>query len=420
MTPPETAPLASSQAPVVDNPVGTLRTIFGTVRPAAGPRLHRAAGDDALANPRIAIIDDQSVNVKVVQKYLSLAGYKQFITTTDATQALDLVHTERPDVVLLDVMMPEISGLEILENLRKNEEHRDLPVIILTAANDQATKITALSLGATEFLGKPVDSVELQVRLRNVLSAKAHHDRIKNYAWEMELEVAVRSAELAHAYREVVGCLARVGEYRDNEAGKHVLRVGRYAELIARRLGLDDEMVERIAEAAPLHDIGKVGIPDSVLLKPGRLDAEEMERVRRHCDYGSAICAPGWSRNPDGASPVPATGTSVLAMAATIALTHHEHWDGGGYPRGLAGEQIPLEGRITAVADVFDALTSRRPYKPAYSVERSLAILRTQRGKQFDPLVLDAFFDALDDVLAVHRELHELQDGDPTTGAVDR
>jgi putative two-component system response regulator len=359
-------------------------------------------------------VDDGPINIKVVQKHLQLAGYRQFITTTDSTRAMDLICQEHPDVVLLDIMMPQVSGLEILEKLRQTEEFVDLPVIILTAANDQDTKLTALRLGATEFLEKPLDAVELQTRLRNVLTVKAHQDRLKNYAWELELEVAARSNELAQAYREVVHCLAKVGEYRDNETGNHVIRVGRYAEIIARRLGLGDDLVARIGQAAPLHDIGKVGIPDAILLKPGKLDTAEFEQMQRHCGFGKDVFITGTeepkadfeSHTSAGATIASAGRSPVLVMAATIAHTHHERWDGKGYPRGLAGEDIPIEGRITAVADVFDALTSKRPYKPPFPVEKALAIIREEgvHDRRVEPAVVDAFFAALEETLQVYRE----------------
>jgi putative two-component system response regulator len=414
----ESSPPSPGDLGSLGEQVTSMRTLFGSPRFSVGSVFHGSSAEEVLANPRIAIVDDQPLNVKVVKKYLTLAGYRQFFTTTDSTQALDLVFQEHPDVVLLDIMMPQVSGLEILEKLRQNEEFADLPVIILTAANDKETKITALRLGATEFLGKPVDSVELEARLKNVLSAKAHQDRVKNYAWEMELEVAARTAELADAYREVVGCLAKVGEYRDNETGNHVVRVGRYSQIIARRLGLSDEMVERIAQAAPLHDIGKVGIPDAILLKPGKLENVEFQQMRGHCDYGKSICAP-FSDQPGnsfrshataGAEITRCSTTPVLRMAATIAATHHERWDGTGYPRGLAGEEIPIEGRITSVADVFDALTSKRPYKPAFSVEKSLEIMREGSGTQFDAAILDAFLGAMEEILEVQREFSDHED----------
>lgn len=392
--PPDNAPSASSQ-------VETLRTMFGTPRLLLAPVLRGANADQVIVDPRIAIIDDEPSTVKAVKKHLKLVGYRQFFTTSDASQAMPLIAAERPDVVLLDILMPAVSGLEVLEAIRSHEQFVDLPVIILTAANDRETRLKAIRLGATEFLGKPLDTVELETRLRNVLFMKAHQDRLKNYAWELELEVAVRSAELAEAHKQVVRCLARVGEYRDNETGNHVLRVGLVAEIIARRLGLSREFCGRIREAAALHDIGKVGVPDAVLLKPGKLDAVEFTVMKDHCRKGWNVCLPQ-SDAPVMPTAI-ASNSPILEMAASIAYTHHEKWDGSGYPGGLRGEDIPIEGRITAVADVFDALTHARPYKAAMSIEESLRILKEERGTHFDPRVLDAFFASLEEVLDVYR-----------------
>jgi putative two-component system response regulator len=393
-----------------------VRTMFGGPRVCvAPPRVD--SPDEIISNPRVAIIDDQPLNIRVVQKHLAMIGYQQFFTTTDATQALTLIRQEHPDVVLLDIMMPEISGLEILQQLRKEQEFEDLPVIILTAASDSETKLTALDLGATDFLGKPVDQAELQTRLRNVLTIKANQDRLKNYAWELELEVAVRTTELADAYRDVVYRLAKVGEYRDSDTGYHVARVSRCAEIVAARLGLDQELVRRIGQAASLHDIGKVGIRDAILLKPGRLTDEEFEEMKRHCDLGYAICSNGVS-DCDSSFPTqeaaggltPGVATSpVLQTAAIIAKSHHEKWDGTGYPSGLAGAAIPLEARIVAIVDVFDALTSRRPYKPPYSLQGSLAIIEQQRGKHFDPQVVDAFQAEIEAIGQVYQDLSDVR-----------
>jgi putative two-component system response regulator len=402
--------------------VEAMRTVFGPFldpAPSGHDLLHP---EKATADRRIAIIDDQPVNIKIVQKYLKLAGYTQFVTATDARQGLDLIRREQPDLVLLDIMMPYVSGLDILAELRRCEEYADLPVIILTAASEQQTKLEALRLGTTEFLQKPVDPVELEARVRNVLVMKAHQDRIKSHARMLEEELARRSAQLVVAHREVVLCLAAVGEYRDFETGRHVLRVGKYAEIIAQHLGMTKEFVERIRDAAPLHDIGKVGIPDAILLKPGALESAEFEQVKRHTEYGKAICTQR-RYGTDGGSlshtaigqAVMRLGTSpILQMAASIAHTHHERWDGGGYPRGLAGEAIPMEGRITAVADVFDALTTHRPYKPAFPLEKSLEIIHQQRGTQFDPRVVDAFGAGLDRIIAVYHEFADTPDSRAT------
>jgi len=416
---------SDSTRPTMDQPcasateVQTIRTMFGTPRPAIAQVLKGSSADEVLSNPRIAIIDDEPVNIKVVQKCLRLEGYQQFFTTTDSRHAMELIRTETPDAILLDIMMPHVNGLEILQEIRDSVELLDIPVIILTVANDAETRLEALRLGATEFLGKPVDSIELQVRLRNVLQTKAHRDHLKNYTWEMELEVAARSTELAVAHQEVIQCLARVGEFRDNETGNHVIRVGRYAEIIAGQLGLPHDHTEQIGQAAALHDIGKVCIPDSILLKPGKLDKAEYEVMRGHCKHGEDSCSMSQGDEPAefrshataGKMIADAGRSPLLKAAAVIASTHHEKWDGSGYPSGLSGEDIPVEGRITAVADVFDALTSERPYKPAFSLEKSLAIVKESSGSHFDPAVVDAFFAGLDEIEKVYAEYSDVPAG---------
>jgi len=362
---------------------------------------------EVTANPKIMIVDDESVNIKVVQKYLKSEGYKTFVTTTKATEALELVHSEHPDVLLLDIMMPHVNGLQILEKIRADQRVLDLPVVILTAASDKETKLNALRLGATDFLAKPVDLAELVTCVRNALVVKAHHDHLKRYAWELELEVSLRTSELTKAQLELIHCLARAAEYRDNETGHHVIRVGRYAGIVARQLRLDKEFVRLIEHAAALHDIGKIGIPDSILLKPAKLDPEEFEFIQRHCGFGKRIVErmpdDEWNTvrsHTDAGAKILGDGKSpILRMVATISLTHHEKWDGSGYPLGLEGEDIPMEGRITAVADVFDALASKRPYKPAFPIEKCFTIMKENRGSHFDPTVLDAFFACKADIV---------------------
>lgn len=393
--------------------VETLHTIFGTRKPPLYLTSDGTGHRTVATNPRIVIIDDEPINIRVVQRFLSLAGYQQFFTASESTEAMSLIESVHPDVVLLDIMMPNVSGMDILQDLRGDEQFTDLPVIILTAATDRETKLEALRRGATEFLNKPIDSTELEARLRNVLRAKAHQDWIKQYAWELELEVAVRTTELIEAHLEIVECLAKAGEIRDTDTGNHVLRVGCYASIIAKHMGLPCELVERIRLAAPLHDIGKLGIPDAILHKPGRLDEHEIKVMRQHSRFGKELCDHAFdqeectaiSHTVLGARLIDKASSPVLKLAATIAHTHHERWDGSGYPQGLAGEEIPIEGRITAVADVFDALCSRRPYKPPYPVEQALEIVREERASHFDPAVVDAFFRGLEEILAAQRQL---------------
>lgn len=353
---------------------------------------------------RVVIVDDEPINIKLIQKYLRGAGYHDFVPTTDSRQAVDLVRTANPDIVILDVVMPEVSGLEILREIRHDEELSHLPVLIVTASTDEQTKIDALELGATDFLHKPVKPTELLPRVRNALVLKAHHDQMAAYSKQLETEVAQRTADLAQSREEVIHVLACAAEYRDHETGNHVIRVGRFAGIIARALGYSQSDAELIEHAAILHDAGKIGISDSILLKPGKLTPEEFETMKRHCEYGERILK---AQPSDQSQPfllhscLPATRSPVLRMAAIIARTHHERWDGSGYPDGLEGENIPMVGRITAVADVFDALSSKRCYKDALPLKQCIEVMKQERGRHFDPKVVDAFLSRIDEVTRI-------------------
>jgi putative two-component system response regulator len=365
------------------------------------------SGGDGLLQSRVMIIDDEPINIFVAEKYLRLAGYTNIVTTTDPREALATLAEHQADLVLLDIMMPQFSGLEFLAALRADPGCAHLPVIVLTAANDRSIKRQALELGANDFLSKPVDPSELLPRVRNVLTVKKHQDYLQRYSCELEEAVLRRTAQLARSRQEVIHCLARAAEFRDDDTGRHVYRVGRYARLIAEELGWTGEQLDILEQAAQLHDIGKIGIPDAILLKPAKLTAEEFEIMQKHSDFGRFIT----QTIPDNEANVLREHTELgsrllqdvdspfLVMAATIALSHHEKWNGAGYPLKLVGENIPIEGRITAVADVFDALSSKRPYKPAFPVEKCFAILAEGRGEHFDPRVLDAFFARRNEVI---------------------
>ncbi len=358
---------------------------------------------------KVMIVDDVLTNVKVVKAFLAEEGFERFISITDATEAVAAVYREDPDILLLDLMMPEVSGIEILDTLRSDVRYARLPILILTSAESRVLKSEALRLGATDFLAKPVDSDDLVPRVRNALFVKSYQD-------DLERKVRERTMDLERSRQEIIHCLARAGEYRDDDTGKHVIRVGRYVGIIARELGIDGEDLSLLEQAATLHDVGKIGIPDSILLKPGKLTPEEFEIMQKHCGYGKKIFETlprdEYTRLLDhttfGAAILAGCDSPVVKMARTIALTHHEKWDGSGYPLGLNGDKIPIEGRITAVADVFDALSSKRPYKPAFPLEKCFSILEEGRGEHFDPTVLDAFFQHQDEIVSVQIEFADV------------
>ncbi|MGA2583455.1 MAG: HD domain-containing phosphohydrolase [Tepidisphaeraceae bacterium] len=368
--------------------------------------------DAHLLGAKILIVDDEPINIKVVRKHLQIAGYHNFVTTTDSTTAMETLRTEQPDVVLLDVMMPQVNGLQILEWIREDQRFQHTPVLILTASTDSVTKLSALELGATDFLAKPVDPHELLPRLRNVLIVKAHQDYLAGYSAKLEREVQKRTAEVEMSRLRVIQCLARAGEYRDDTTGRHVIRVGRCAAILAGQLGYSREKCAMVELAAQLHDIGKIGIPDAILLKPGKLTPEEYAVMRKHCEYGKAIIDPTTESEAElarkyadlGLMPRQSSESPMLTMAATIAMTHHERFNGSGYPMRLSGDAIPLEGRITAIVDVYDALHSPRPYKAAFPMEKCMEILQAGRGTEFDPAIHDALLSRIPEIMTVYRE----------------
>lgn len=349
---------------------------------------------------KILVVDDESTTVAMVRHKLQSSGFANVETCTDGFSAATLVKRTMPDLVLLDLSMPGISGLDVLKDIRENEATAFVPVVIVTAETDRSVRRDALDLGATDFLNKPIDESELTPRTKNILGVKMHQDALKRQNNMLEDAVRQRTAELEASRMDVIHCLARAAEYRDDDTGNHVIRVGRYARIICEELGFDAEQATTLEYAAQLHDVGKIGIPDSILMKPGRLTSDEFELMQKHCSHGKKIlhrCPASeettWKNHTELGSAILDVGASpVLELATKIALTHHEWWDGTGYPIGLAGEDIPLEGRITAVADVFDALSSRRCYKEPFPIDRCFNILEEESGKHFDPLVIDAFF----------------------------
>ena len=385
-----------------------------------------AAAEDQLSAPvdaNVMVVDDESFNIDLVQAYLEEEGFGNFVTTTNASVALEMMRCHRPDIVLLDIKMPKVNGLEILKSMRQDRELRLTPVLILTASTGSETKLEALRLGASDFLAKPVDPSELVLRVQNVLSAKGYQDHLAKYSERLEEQVQVRTRELLRSRQEAIHCLARAGEYRDDDTGHHVIRVGLYSAVIAKELGFPQPAVELIQQAAQLHDVGKIGIPDAILHKPGKLESHEFDIIKQHCGIGQHIINPLTGdearRLSDhttvGMRIMSSTNSPVLKMAAVIAASHHEKWDGSGYPRGLSGKLIPMEGRIVAVADVFDALSSKRPYKDAFPLEKCLAIMSEGRGQHFDPRVLDAFLSQIDDIVRIREEYDGKENPQPAS-----
>lgn len=362
-----------------------------------------------VTSAKIMIVDDEPINIKVLRKYLKTSGYENFVTSEDARSAISMVRRESPDILLLDVVMPNVNGLEILRHLRNDAAMVNTPIIILTASSDQKTKTKALELGATDFLAKPVDPSELNLRVRNVLTVKAHQDHLAEYAFHLESEVQKRTLELAVSRKEVVECLARAAEFRDRSTGHHIVRVGRVASLTAKAMGMPPDFCDLIEQAAQLHDVGKIAVPDDILRKPGKLDPEEFELMKRHCFYGQKILQKMTDEEFElaknsaehGKQILHSRSSDLIRLAAQIAMTHHEWWDGSGYPYGLKGEDIPIEGRLTAVADVYDALSSKRVYKPAFSRAECVTMITQSAGRQFDPRVVEAFMTIMPQLEAV-------------------
>ncbi len=328
------------------------------------------------------MVDDEQANLDLIDRVLARQGYQHVVLTTDPRWLLDNLADLAPDLVLLDLQMPDLDGFEVLRRLQTAVTADDyVPQLVVTADSTARTRRTALALGAHDFLTKPIDVTETALRVSNLLATRMLHVRLRDQNQHLEEQVHARTAQLQLAHTGLVQRLALVGEYRDDTTSEHAARVGVAAHRLATRLGLPAAEARLVGEAAPLHDIGKVGIPDAVLLKPGPLTPAEFETIKGHAAAGAHILAGGESE--------------LLRLAEQVALTHHERWDGTGYPQGLAGQSIPLAGRLVAVVDVFDALTSQRPYKPAWTIDRAAEHLQAHRASHFDPELLDVFLDGL-------------------------
>lgn len=341
------------------------------------PPRQTALSKERFAAASILVVDDQPGNVRLLEVLLAEAGYRQVEGMTDPTQVLERLDRAPLDLMLLDMRMPVLDGLSVLSLLQDSIHQEGLQVIVLTAQTERETRLAALSLGARDYLVKPFDTDEVLCRIHNALESRFLYQDRDGEAERLEELVAQRTEQLIETQFELVRCLARAGEFRDSDTGSHIFRVSVGCHLLAQAAGLPRQQVELIRYAAMMHDIGKIGIADQLLLKPGKLTPAEFEQIKAHCQFGVDILG---DYNAD-----------VTRMARQIAFTHHERWDGKGYPSGLAGERIPIEGRITAIIDVYDALTSERPYKSPLPADEALAIIVDGAGSQFDPRLVEHF-----------------------------
>jgi putative two-component system response regulator len=332
-------------------------------------------------NARILIIDDEDANLEILRRILTRAGFAHLTSTNDSRQAAACYIEHQPDLILLDLHMPHLNGLEVMDQLNEIAEASYLPILILSGDLTPDARRDALSRGAKDFVGKPFQQDELLLRIKTLLETRFLYIQIQSQNQVLEAKVRERTRELVEAQIEIIDRLAVAAEFRDDNTGQHTQRVGQMSALLARRLALPDAQVSLIRRAAELHDVGKIGVPDTILMKMGKLTPEEFEIVKTHTVIGARILSGG--KFP------------LLRLAEEIAFSHHERWDGDGYARMRAAD-IPLAGRVVAVADVFDALTQQRPYKPAWPVADAIAEIDRQRARQFDPDIVDAFLRVID------------------------
>jgi putative two-component system response regulator len=341
------------------------------------------------------VVDDERANLILMDRLLSAEGYTNLALIEDPREVMSVYQQAPPDLILLDIRMPHLTGFDIIEQIAALDDPLAPPIIVLTAQHSRDYMLRALQAGARDFIGKPFDRSEVVARVRNMLDVQLALRMTHDQRDMLEQIVLERTQEIRDTRLQVVQRLGRAAEYRDNETGRHILRMSHTSALIAaQHLGLDEHFCEVMLHASPMHDIGKIGIPDAILLKPGKLTPDEWKTMQTHTTIGGDLLS--------------GDDSDLLRMAREIALTHHEKWDGSGYPLGLAGEAIPLTGRIVALSDVFDALTSERPYKPAWGVDESLQLIRSEAGRHFDPRLTELFLGLIPEILAIRDRYGEV------------
>ena len=338
----------------------------------------------------IMLVDDEAANIKLLERTLRSDGYSNLYSTTDPRTVLDLFQKHKFDLIILDLNMPFMDGFEVMRQLQSLDRDGIPPILVLTAQHDHEYLVHALQIGASDYVTKPFSIEELLVRVRNLIQVQLYHAFIRERNQHLEELVHERTRELYDTRLQIVRRLGRAAEYRDNETGMHIIRMSKMAMILAESSGMSSRDCELILNASPMHDIGKIGIPDYILLKPGKLNPAEWEIMKTHTTIGAEILS--------------GDDSELLSMSRIIALSHHEKWDGSGYPEGLKGEQIPLVGRIVALSDVFDALASPRPYKNGWTLEATMKYIDDNRGKHFEPRLVDLFKERIDDILAIRKK----------------
>ena len=341
----------------------------------------------------VLIIDDSDINLTLIKALVLKLGECQPVLFDNPLKALDWCRANVPDLVIVDYMMPDLDGLGFISAFRGLDGQADIPVLMVTANDQKDVRYQALLGGANDFLTKPIDRVEFSARARNMLSLRQGQKFLADRAEHLAELVDERTAEIREREQELIFRMSRAAEFRDPETGAHIQRMAHYSQVIARGLGLDTATQKLLLEAAPMHDVGKIGIPDYILLKPGKLTPEEFEVMKGHSKLGYEL--------------LKGSGSQILRAGAAVAISHHEKYDGSGYPKGLKGEDIPLFGRIVAVADVFDALTSERPYKKAWQLEDACKFLKEGKGSHFDPACVDAFLTGWEQILDIRQRFQD-------------
>lgn len=348
----------------------------------------------------VLLCDDELMNRKVASKILNKEGFN-VLEAQNGKEAIEILNANKIDLILMDLMMPVMDGYEAIGIIKNDENLSTIPLIIISALSDKEAINKGLKLGANEYLTKPYDIIEFGLRVKNAIKLGAYQNMLKDHKKILEQEVSKKTKELQEALaevqkseRDIISILGKTAEYRDNETSAHTLRVGEMAALIAKKFEWSDDNVELMRLAAPMHDMGKVGISDNILLKPGKLDDEEFEIMKQHSHIGYSILSQ--------------KETPLLKLASEIAYTHHEKYNGKGYPNALSGEEIPISGAIVAVVDVFDALLSERPYKKAFTLDKTLEIIKNDSGSHFHPKVVELFMQSLDEILAIRANLQDV------------